>query len=70
MILLGLFFLHDLKTLIKSLCEAIGVIGDPPTDLADLAQGGEVSFERVGVVRRERGDRFRGGVVICLGEIG
>jgi len=49
----------------------IGVLGDPPMDFADLArEGGEVSLERMGVVGRERGDRFRGGVVICLGEVG
>lgn len=71
MILLGLFFLHDLNILNQSLCEAIGVLGDPPTDFADFArEGGDVSLECVGVVRRERGDRFRGGVVICLGEDG
>lgn len=70
-ILLGLFFLHDLNILNKSLCETIGVLGDPPTDFADFArEGGDVSLECVGVVRRERGDRFRGGVIICLGEDG
>jgi hypothetical protein len=67
MMLLGLFFLHDLNILVKSTCEMTGVLGDPPTDLA--REGGEVSLERIGVVGRERGDRFRGGVVICLGEV-
>lgn len=68
---LGLFFLHDLNLLSKVLfCS--GEFGEEVTDLDDLlvrAVVGVVRRDCVGVLKRERGVRFRIGVVGCLGGV-